>query len=237
MQSAFNVNARQFSVANIRSCYTTLLQLINTLYFNKTAHNLKRRVGGRWCLYLSHFYTKGFQDIPSCLRPWCPDISCCSRLERSRFVEAGSSAAGERSWSLSVPGIGNPSSGSTPAGGSYKRQNITVDASICCLVEPSLRSLFMKPIYKRNRRVYYQNVVIDFVYKVLLLNLTNNQLYKPTNVRSNVKRSTFQYDHCSNVGGSNPMRSNVSNQCEFPMGRSNQWEVPMQWTNEYQANG
>ena len=53
-------------------------------------------------------------------------------------------------------------------------------------MEPSLRSLFMKPIYKHNRRVYYQNVIIDFVYKVLMLNLISDQLYKPTNVRSNV---------------------------------------------------
>ena len=85
--------------------------------------------------------------------------------------------------------------------------------------------------------MFNRNVVIDFVYKVFMLNLTNNQLYKPTNARSNVKWSTFQYDRCSNVDGSNPMRSNVSNQCVFPIGTSNQWEVPMQWTNEYHING
>ena len=98
---------------------------------------------------------------------------------------------------------------------------MAVDTSICWSVEPSLRSLSMKPIYKCNRRVYYRNVIIDFVYKVLMLNLTNNQSYKPTNVRSNVKWLTFQYDRCSNVGSFNPMSSNVINQCEFPMGISN----------------
>ena len=104
-------------------------------------------------------------------------------------------------------------------------------------MEPSLRSLFTKPIYKHNRCVYYRNVVIDFVYKVLMLNLVSDQLYKPTNVWSNVKRPMFQYDRCSNVGCSNPISSNVINQCEFPIGKSNLWEISMQWTNEYQADG
>ena len=43
----------------------------------------------------------------------------------------------------------------------------------------------------------------------LILILTSDQLYKPMNVRSNVKRSVFQYDRCSN-DGSNPIKSNVS---------------------------
>ena len=77
-----------------------------------------------------------------------------------------------------------------------------------------------------------QNVVIDLVYNVLMLNLNTDHLYKPTNVPSNVERSMFQCDHCSNVGGSNPMRSNVS-----ITNVSFQREVPMQWTNECPANG
>ena len=119
----------------------------------------------------------------------------------------------------------------------YCLELLPVDALICWSLEPSLCSLFMKPIYKCNRRVYHRNIITDFAYKVLMLNLISDQLYKPTNIRSNVKWSTFQYDHCSNVGGSDPIRSNMSNQCEFPIGRNNEWEVPMQWTNGYQANG
>ena len=70
-----------------------------------------------------------------------------------------------------------------------------------------------------------------------MLNLTNDQLYEPMNVRSNIKRLTFRYDRCSNDDGSNRIRSSVSNQCEFPFCKSNQWEVPMKWTYEYQTNG
>ena len=65
------------------------------------------------------------------------------------------------------------------------------------------------------------NVVIDLVHNILTLNLSSDRLYKPTNVQSNVKRSMFQYDCCSNVGGFSPMSSNVINQCQFLMGSSN----------------
>ena len=106
-----------------------------------------------------------------------------------------------------------------------------VDASICWSVEPRLWFI-LKPICERGRRVYYLERIIDLVYNVLMFNLNSDQLYKPTNVWSNVKRSTFQYDRCSNVGGSNPMRSNVS-----ITNVSFQWKVPMQWTNECPANG
>ena len=36
-----------------------------------------------------------------------------------------------------------------------------------------------------------RNIVVDFVYNVLMLNLTSDQSYKPTNVQSNVIRLTF----------------------------------------------
>ena len=81
--------------------------------------------------------------------------------------------------------------------------------------------LFLNQFANATGACIIRNVVIDLMYNVLMLNLNSDQLYKPTNVRSNVKRSTFQYDRCSNVDSSNPMRSNVSYQCGFPMGSSN----------------
>ena len=100
-----------------------------------------------------------------------------------------------------------------------------------------------------------RNVVIDFVYKVLTLNLTSDQLYEKTNPIQceTVDISVwllfqwwwFQSNkiQCETVNVSVWLlfqwwwfQSNKI-QCEFPIGRSNHWEVPMQWTNEYQANG
>ena len=70
-------------------------------------------------------------------------------------------------------------------------------------------NLFLNQFANATGMCIIQNVVIDLVYNALMLNLNSDQSYKPTNVRSNVKRSTFRYDRCSSVGGSNPMRFNI----------------------------
>ena len=52
-------------------------------------------------------------------------------------------------------------------------------------------NLFLNQFVNATGVCIIRNVVIDFVYNVLMLNLNSDQLYKPTNVRSNVIRSTF----------------------------------------------
>ena len=110
---------------------------------------------------------------------------------------------------------------------------LVVDASIFWSLKSRLRNtcIFTKPTCERDKRVYYSERSNWLHVQGLTLILTNDQLYKPTNVRSNVKRSAFRHDRWSNDDGFNPIKSNVSNQCQFPMGRAVPREVRSVRTN------